>query len=95
MFVVRGTSSGYERASCQQKARRGEGQDGNRPYGDDLAQALKHLAVIATVKELLDLCPVQGTGCVPRVSGGGGGIEGKFLGCAGLSVSLAKVLEGD
>lgn len=58
------------------------------PYGDDLAQALEHIALIATVEKLLDLCLVEGPGGVARVSGGGGSVESELLSCAELSVPL-------
>lgn len=59
-------------------------------YGDDLAQAFEHIALITTVKKLLDLRLVEGPGDVARVPGGGGGVKSELLSCAELSVPLCS-----
>lgn len=55
-------------------------------YGDDLAQALKHITLIATVEKLLDLRLVERPGGVARVPGGRGSVESELLSCAELLV---------
>lgn len=59
-------------------------------YGDDLAQAFEHIALIATVEKLLNLRLVEGPGGVARVPGGGGGVKSELLSCTELSVPLCS-----
>jgi hypothetical protein len=55
-------------------------------YSDDAAQAVKHVALIAAVEELLDLVAVKRPGGALCTPGGRGGIEGELSGFGGKSV---------